>query len=920
MSAVAQRSKRATAGKRMSSLVGEALDNDETFWNHDTWAEEGDDADSFRESDEDSEVRKDAFDSDFNDSESDNEADEVKAGEEEERRLQRDEKMARRQKALDVARAGRELVGKKKGKIKGNRIFGDGINAGLVLKFPTSFAAVAVPAAGAAAILPPPAMLSATTTATIPPKPAAPLPYIKVPKVPKVTLASTRSRRDKNSLRTSTTAQATPTGKEGKAGRASPAASTTVKRKAQKRFTQEELLLEAATETEPENSRWLLARKRLHQQEEATRAALHTNTAHSKLLQRYVSKRGCFNTLNFSEMDAVPKILVPTDESKPKPVIATYCVITGERARYKDPKTNMGYYNAAAFKELRRRQDAGEPLQQEEKMKTEPKIEKKTEPKLAEVPSLEPEQLVLESTAPPASPNTTARALLTVQDPSRKLTMRTRNASKHGSDDTVSTSSSDMAPPPLPPVVVEQSPNNKRAAEKPASEKTPRKSRAKAASVKETTSVVPNVAPAMMSTVAPAAAVTSTSAPKADGTVPVNNGDNTTAPSAITEKKPTKSPAKASSIKEAPAGVPNVPAAVTSTAAPVPADVTSTFAPAAATSTSPPKVDGAVAENDTNGDKAAPTVIITEKKPRKSLAKVSTTKEAPGGVPNVAPPVTSTSAPESEGAASTAPAATFTSAPESEGASSTAPAATSTSAPESEGTASTAPTATSTSVPAVSSINATPVIPNVAPAATSTSAPAASSIKEAPGVPNAAPAASTDPVVTSTLTSAADGTVPENNGNKTASTAIITEKKPRKSPAKVSSIKKAAGVPDVPPVVASTDPAATSTSAPAEEGAASTLTPAAEGKVAAKSGTVVAETEMPQAVASNSPTKEAQETTRTDDDVQTSKAPNTKKRAATKKETATPPPKKSKKARMMSPNTLINTALEAYMKLQTKEE
>jgi len=97
----------------------------------------------------------------------------------------------------------------------------------------------------------------------------------------------------------------------------------------------------------------------------------------------------------------------------------------------------------------------------------------------------------------------------------------------------------------------------------------------------------------------------------------------------------------------------------------------------------------------------------------------------------------------------------------------------------------------------------------------------------------------------------------------------------------------------------------------------STLTPAAEGKLAAKSGTV-AETEMPQAVASNSPTKEAQETT--DDDMQTSKASNTKKRAATKKETATPPPKKSKTARMMSPNTLINTALEAYMKLQTKEE
>ena len=125
MSAVTERSRRVTAGKRMSSLVGEALENDEAFWNHDTWAEDGDDADSFRESDEDSEVRKDAFDSDFNDSETDNEADEQAAGDEEERQIQRDEKMQRRQKAMDVARAGRELLQKKKGRIKGNRVFGD---------------------------------------------------------------------------------------------------------------------------------------------------------------------------------------------------------------------------------------------------------------------------------------------------------------------------------------------------------------------------------------------------------------------------------------------------------------------------------------------------------------------------------------------------------------------------------------------------------------------------------------------------------------------------------------------------------------------------------------------------------------------------------------------------------------------------
>ncbi len=87
MSATVQRERRTTAGKRMTSLVGKALEKDESFWNHDTWAAKGSGAnggdgeddgsdsgnDSCRESDEDSELRQDEFESDFNDSESDHE-------------------------------------------------------------------------------------------------------------------------------------------------------------------------------------------------------------------------------------------------------------------------------------------------------------------------------------------------------------------------------------------------------------------------------------------------------------------------------------------------------------------------------------------------------------------------------------------------------------------------------------------------------------------------------------------------------------------------------------------------------------------------------------------------------------------------------------------------------------------------------
>ena len=405
----------------MSTLVGEALETDEAFWNHDTWAEDdGEDAESFRESDEDSDVRKDEFDSDFNDSETDNEADDQAAGDEEERRLQKDEKMQRRQKAIDGARAGRELLQRKKGRIRGNRVFGDGVNSGLVLKFPPSLASAGdmsfvaqsgkVPTSATASTHIPTAD---TTKANDGSAQATNFPT-KVrssPDVPKHTLASTRSRRG-NALHT---AAGRAEGKIKTPGR-TPTISS--KRKLH-RFTQEELLLEAATETEPENLRWLLARKRLHQQEEATRAAQSAATSHSKLLQRYVSKRGCFKTLTFSEMDAVPKILLPNHDGGPRPVKPTFCVITGKRARYRDPKTNVGYHDLAAFKEVRRRHNAGEPL-----------CQRSMEQNDRDVPQLKPE--VVHSQAVPdktegrtvstlGSPSK-IRALPPGQDPSCKVT------------------------------------------------------------------------------------------------------------------------------------------------------------------------------------------------------------------------------------------------------------------------------------------------------------------------------------------------------------------------------------------------------------------------------------------------------------------------------------------------------------------
>lgn len=74
--------KRATRGKRMGDLVGQAAEDDDMFWNHDTWQEgDGSDEESFQEEDEP--LKPDEFDSDFGESESEEDEEE---DEEEERR------------------------------------------------------------------------------------------------------------------------------------------------------------------------------------------------------------------------------------------------------------------------------------------------------------------------------------------------------------------------------------------------------------------------------------------------------------------------------------------------------------------------------------------------------------------------------------------------------------------------------------------------------------------------------------------------------------------------------------------------------------------------------------------------------------------------------------------------------------------
>lgn len=425
MSAVQERERRATAGKRMTFLAGQELENDQAFWGHETWQE---DSDSFHSSDADSDAVMDEFDSDFDESESDHEDEEEALGAAEEREIAVDERN-KNKRGSGAAAAYTDTKNKKKvaglvgaGVVKkgrwsrGKRIMGDGLNAGIVLNIPPAYqlqqqeqppAAVAAalattqlsvssvqtsqplataataptgadgaalfqiplastfsagPAADAAIAIP----LSASSSTTAVIKLPQPLPpRKKAPLGP--TLAATRVRRNTEGRVRGSTAASTKAATKTPAA-ASKAVTPTTKqlKKGKRAFTQEELLLEAVKETEPENERWLLGRKRSQaEKDDKESSALGGGDGQKggKVIEKFVSRRGYLNTITFPDMDHIPELLRHYgNNSTASPSKKAACVITGKVARYRDPKTGMGYHDAAAFKELRRRHAAMVPL------------------------------------------------------------------------------------------------------------------------------------------------------------------------------------------------------------------------------------------------------------------------------------------------------------------------------------------------------------------------------------------------------------------------------------------------------------------------------------------------------------------------------------------------------------------------------
>lgn len=374
---------------------------------------------SFRMSDEESEAAVDQFDSDFDESESEDEEEGGEGAAEreliaEERRAKGAQRKKRQQVAFQGkgSSGGRELMKKKKGQMTKRGPTGEGWNAGLVLNWPAP-AAPSVESGQAflakpAAItqLSAPVELSSTLPAQLsPPKPQ----HAEATKPTSSAPISTKTK-PKNAVKSAAVPRHNLRGGTAKS-EPKPASTAKVtqqhravvieKKTPKPRITQEELIIEAIKTTEMENAKWLSTRKRVkeeavHRENAATSKTITHNPAF-----RFHSRRGCNNTLTFMDMDHLPDILTrsrpkkagvsdttsttmrsprkrradsaasqdssssPDTEVKQK----TKCVITGKVARYRDPKTMMGYYDLDAFKELRRRLDAGELPKKEKKKK-----------------------------------------------------------------------------------------------------------------------------------------------------------------------------------------------------------------------------------------------------------------------------------------------------------------------------------------------------------------------------------------------------------------------------------------------------------------------------------------------------------------------------------------------------------------------
>lgn len=283
----------------MADLVGDAAEEDETFWNHETW-QEGSDDDEFSEE----EIKPDVFDSDFNDTEDESDSDD----DSEEEGTKKAERKAK-SKATSASNKYKE-PGSANVKPKAK-------NVSTGEKDTT-----ATPAKRQRPQLQR-ASSSASITSTDSPR------SLRVTTKEKSDFAESERKRLKA---------------ESDTKRLARPAQVVVRQE----FTQKELLLEAL-ETEEKNLQWLSGQRFIDDGRSEEKAVKKTRTDGCI---RKLSRRGTYDSITFTDADAMPSIF---SLGTPDPPAKMRCAITGAPAKYLDPLTGCHYASVEAFKALRAR-------------------------------------------------------------------------------------------------------------------------------------------------------------------------------------------------------------------------------------------------------------------------------------------------------------------------------------------------------------------------------------------------------------------------------------------------------------------------------------------------------------------------------------------------------------------------------------
>jgi len=349
--------KRATRGQRMGALIGEAADQDASFWGAEIWGEDDSGNESFSEESD----KPDEFDSDFNDSEDDDDEEESEEEEERERgpaNRYKDPSAGRKPAARPAKKKRSDSDGDDDDEDDDEDDDDDDDDGGgrkRKSKAPKkrepkpSSPSSAAKAKGEGDVngeSDAGSIGGTGGTGERPPK--QPKKQRLGNQVDQSVILSSSIQSDR-AVRESTKTKST--GAELARQHAAAIAQRTKPRpnlaSLRHQFTQRELL-EDALLTEAESTTWLDKQKQSDDQRARDDKPIKTKRTEGCI--RHLSRRGSYATITFADTEKIPPIF---SLQPPVPHAPRLCVITGLPARYFDPVTQQPYANIDAFRTLR---------------------------------------------------------------------------------------------------------------------------------------------------------------------------------------------------------------------------------------------------------------------------------------------------------------------------------------------------------------------------------------------------------------------------------------------------------------------------------------------------------------------------------------------------------------------------------------